>query len=111
MRMKYVLLAKAIEDSVEISEDEVNMVLEQQINELLKQFSSLEEAEKLNMRCPKCRGSIKRGVRDRIEMLSDGALLGLITESQSGKHSILGPLPGKWEGLDAADDHIRFACL
>ena len=33
---------------------------------------SLEEAEKLNMRCSKCRGSIKRGVRDRIKMLSDG---------------------------------------
>ena len=33
---------------------------------------SLEDAKKLNWRCPKCSGSIKRGVRDRIEMLSDG---------------------------------------
>ncbi len=33
---------------------------------------SLEQSEKLNWRCPKCKGSIKRGVRDRIEMLSDG---------------------------------------
>lgn len=33
---------------------------------------SIGEAENLNWRCPKCRGSIKRGVRDRIEMLSDG---------------------------------------
>ncbi|MAG22204.1 MAG: TIGR00375 family protein [Candidatus Diapherotrites archaeon] len=33
---------------------------------------SLEDAEKLNWRCTQCRGSIKRGVRDRIEMLSDG---------------------------------------
>ncbi len=33
---------------------------------------SLEQARNLNWRCPKCRGSIKRGVRDRIEMLSDG---------------------------------------
>ncbi len=33
---------------------------------------SLEQAKALNWRCPKCRGSIKRGVRDRIEMLSDG---------------------------------------
>ncbi len=33
---------------------------------------SLKEAESLNWRCPSCRGSIKRGVRDRIEMLSDG---------------------------------------
>jgi len=32
---------------------------------------SMEEATKLNWRCPKCRGSIKRGVKDRIEMLSD----------------------------------------
>jgi uncharacterized protein (TIGR00375 family) len=33
---------------------------------------SLEQAKALNWRCPKCKGSIKRGVRDRIEMLSDG---------------------------------------
>ena len=33
---------------------------------------SLGEAENLNWRCPKCRGSIKRGVKDRIGMLSDG---------------------------------------
>jgi uncharacterized protein (TIGR00375 family) len=33
----------------------------------------MEQAEKLNWSCPKCRGSIKRGVRDRIEMLSDGS--------------------------------------
>ncbi|MBN2067612.1 MAG: phosphotransferase, partial [Candidatus Diapherotrites archaeon] len=33
---------------------------------------SLGQAEKLSWRCPKCKGSIKRGVRDRIEMLSDG---------------------------------------
>jgi len=33
---------------------------------------SLEDAKRLNWRCPKCSGAIKRGVRDRIEMLSDG---------------------------------------
>ncbi len=33
---------------------------------------SIGEAKNLNWRCPKCRGSIKRGVKDRIEMLSDG---------------------------------------
>jgi len=33
---------------------------------------SLEDAKRLNWRCPKCQGSIKRGVKDRIEMLSDG---------------------------------------
>ncbi len=43
---QYVLLAKAIEDSVEISEDEVNMVLDQQINEMIKQAGSQEELEK-----------------------------------------------------------------
>ena len=31
---------------------------------------SLEHAEHLNWRCTKCRGQIKRGVRDRIKMLS-----------------------------------------
>jgi len=33
---------------------------------------SIEDAKALNWRCPKCRGSIKRGVKDRIEMLSEG---------------------------------------
>jgi len=33
---------------------------------------SFEDAKKLNWRCPQCRGAIKRGVKDRIEMLSDG---------------------------------------
>ncbi len=33
---------------------------------------SLNDAKSLNWRCPKCGGSIKRGVRDRIEMLSQG---------------------------------------
>ena len=32
---------------------------------------SLEDAAKLNWRCPACRGSIKRGVRDRVMMLAD----------------------------------------
>lgn len=32
---------------------------------------SMEDSVKLNWRCPKCKGSIKRGVKDRIEMLSD----------------------------------------
>ena len=36
---------------------------------------SMEQALKLNWRCPKCRGQIKRGVKDRIEMLSDGKSL------------------------------------
>jgi len=43
---QYVLLAKAIEDSIEITEDEVDMVLDQQINEYIKQFGSQEEMEK-----------------------------------------------------------------
>ena len=33
---------------------------------------SIDEAENLSWRCPKCKGQIKRGVVDRIEMLSDG---------------------------------------
>lgn len=33
---------------------------------------AIEDAKRLNWRCPKCQGSIKRGVKDRIEMLSDG---------------------------------------
>jgi uncharacterized protein (TIGR00375 family) len=33
---------------------------------------SLNDAKSLGWRCPKCGGSIKRGVRDRIEMLSQG---------------------------------------
>jgi len=43
---QYVLLAKAIEDSIEITEEEVDMVLDQQINEYIQQFGSLEEMEK-----------------------------------------------------------------
>lgn len=34
------------------------------------QHYSLDEAQKLNMRCSICKGSIKRGVRDRIAMLA-----------------------------------------
>ncbi len=32
---------------------------------------SMDEAEKLRWRCPKCKGTIKRGVKDRILMLAD----------------------------------------
>ena len=43
---QYVLLAKAIEDSIEITEEEVDMVLDQQINDYIQQFGSQEEMEK-----------------------------------------------------------------
>lgn len=43
---QYVLLAKAIEDSIEITEEEVDMVLDQQINEYIQQFGSQEEMVK-----------------------------------------------------------------
>ncbi|MFC1557738.1 peptidylprolyl isomerase [candidate division KSB1 bacterium] len=40
---QYALLAKAIEDSIEIKEEEVDMVLDQQIKELIKQYGSEQE--------------------------------------------------------------------
>ena len=33
---------------------------------------SMEESKRFEWKCPKCKGQIKRGVKDRIEMLSDG---------------------------------------
>lgn len=43
---QYALLAKAIEDSIEIKDEEVDMVLDQQIKELIKQYGSEEEMVK-----------------------------------------------------------------
>ncbi len=43
---QYVLLAKAIEDSVQITDEEVDMVLDQQIKDFIQQFGSQEEMEK-----------------------------------------------------------------
>ncbi len=40
---QYALLAKAIEDSIEIKDEDVDMVLDQQIKELMKQYGSEEE--------------------------------------------------------------------